>query len=185
MAPRSPKPSPEARPPAVVVSRYNGSITGRLLEGALREVERRRGSRADVAVFDAPGAFELPVIAHAAAASGKYSCVVALGCLVRGETSHDRYIAEAVANTLAEASIRTGVPIAFGVLTVDTPEQAEARAGGRKGNKGAEAMAAALDAAAVVAAIGGGAARISRRLPDKARSGGVRPGGGRSKGAAR
>lgn len=111
--------------------------------------------------------------------------MVALGCLVRGETSHDRYIAEAVANTLAEASIRAGIPIAFGVLTVDTPEQAEARAGGRKGNKGAEAMAAALDAAAVIAAIGGGAARISRRLPDKARRGRVRPGGGRSKGAAR
>ncbi|MEX2218861.1 MAG: 6,7-dimethyl-8-ribityllumazine synthase [Phycisphaerales bacterium] len=178
--PRAEPPLRGAGPPrvAVIVSRYNGSITGALLEGALDRYEFRAGPRAAVAVFDAPGAFELPVLALAAAQSGVYDAVVALGCLIKGETRHDRYIADACARGLAEASLRTGVPIAFGVLTVDTPDQARQRAGGRDGNKGADAMDAALDAFECLRAIRTGAtawpkdrAAATPRARDKAAPG--------------
>ncbi|TVQ59402.1 MAG: 6,7-dimethyl-8-ribityllumazine synthase [Phycisphaerales bacterium] len=131
---------------AIVVSRYNSWITDRLLQGAVEEYSRLGGPAAPVMVH-APGAFELPVIAHALAATGRYDAVVALGCVIRGETSHDRHIAQAVSGGILQASIATGVPIAFGVLTVETEEQAEARAGGKEGNKGAEAMRAAVETA--------------------------------------
>jgi 6,7-dimethyl-8-ribityllumazine synthase len=143
--------SPTPPPPlAIVVSRYNASITDRLLEGALAEYRARGGAPTAVDVFPAPGSYELPAIALAAAASRRYGAVVALGCLIKGETSHDRYIAEAVAHGLVEVTMRTGVPVALGVLTVDTPEQAAARAGGSQGNKGREAVAAALETAGVI-----------------------------------
>lgn len=141
---------------AVVVSRYNRSITKALLDGALGAFEAAGGKRTSVAVYHAPGSFELPALALAAAESGRYKAVVALGCLIRGQTRHDRYIAGAVAQGLTEVSLKTGVPVTFGVLTVDTPRQARARSGGKKGNKGADAMSAALDAAACIAAISGG-----------------------------
>ncbi len=102
-------------------------------------------------MYEAPGSFEVPGIAMAAAKSGKFGAVVALSCIIRGETRHDRYLAQAVANGLMAVSTATGVPVGFGVLTVESVKQARERAGGKKGNKGAEAMAAALDAAAVIA----------------------------------
>ncbi len=146
---------------AIVVSRYNGWITSRLEEGALAEFERLGGRREDAVIVPAPGAFELPVLARAAA-EGR-DAVVALGCLIRGETRHDRVIADAVAGGLVRVSIETGVAVGFGVLTVDSAKQAEARATavgdlaeadetGRRGkrpvsNKGVEAMAAAVQTA--------------------------------------
>src|SRR5262245_47213534 len=113
------------RPPRVciVVSRYNSSITDRLLDGAAA-VFRRQHPQGELEVFEAPGAFELPVIAHSAATQGRFDGVLAIGCIIKGETRHDEYIAHAVAGGLTEASIRTGVPIAFGVLTVDSIPQA-------------------------------------------------------------
>lgn len=157
---------------AVVVSRYNASVTDRLCLGAIEACVRRTGRTPTV--LEAPGAFELPVIAHAAAGSGHFDGVVALGCLIRGETIHDRVIADAVAQAIQAAMIMTGVPIAFGVLTVENAAQAEARAGGDHGNKGDEAMGALLDTvAAVRAAAAGGDSRISRTVADKAKGRGT------------
>lgn len=141
---------------AVVVSRYNRWITDRLEEGAIEEHRRLTGGAGQVTVLEAPGSFELPVIARAAAVSGRFDAVVCLGCIIRGETSHDRHIATATAQAIARVSIDTGVPVAFGVLTVESADQAEARAGGEVGNKGAEAMSAALATAGVIAALTGG-----------------------------
>lgn len=158
-------------PVAVVVSRYNASITDRLLEGAIAEYEGRGGRADGVTVLEAPGAYELPAIALAAARTGRFAAVVALGCLIRGETRHDRHIAGAVANGLVSVTMQTGLPAAFGVITAEDADQARARAGGKKGNKGKEAMAAALDAAAVIAALGAPAGdRAARIVPaaDKA-----------------
>ena len=140
-------------PSAVVVSRYNETITSVMLDGAIGAYTARGGVDSDLAVLEAPGAYELISIANAAASSGIYGSVVCLGCVIRGETSHDQHINSAVANGLANISIKTGVPVAFGVLTTNTNEQAIARAGGDKGNKGAEAMDAALDAAQAICVI--------------------------------
>lgn len=156
---------------AVVTSRYNASITDALREGAVGAYVRAGGRRSDLEHVFAPGAFELPVLSMAAAESGLFSGVLALGCLIRGETSHDRYIAEAVAHGLVGVSLATGIPVAFGVLTVDTPEQARDRAGGRRGNKGAEAMSALLETMDAIAALGEGAPPAPPKAPrpDKAR----------------
>ncbi|MBL9031086.1 MAG: 6,7-dimethyl-8-ribityllumazine synthase [Phycisphaerae bacterium] len=148
---------------AIVVSRYNASITDRLVEGAREEYARRGGEAGAVDVFEAPGAFELPFLARQAAATGRYGGVVTLGCIIRGETRHDRYIAQAVASGIVTASLASRVPIAFGVLTTESAKQARARAGGEKGNKGAEAMAALLAtiASSVAIAKGEPSARIA------------------------
>lgn len=138
-------PSNDAHPAvAIVFSRYNGSITGPLREAAeARYAERCDG--AEPAVIEAPGAYELIAISAAAAKSGHFRGVVALGCVIKGETDHDVYINHAVADGLARISIETGVAAAFGLVTTNDAEQARARAGGDKGNKGAEAMDAVLD----------------------------------------
>lgn len=145
--PGQPDPTLDARGvrPAIVVSRFNPEITESLLAGALDELERLGGDRAAARVVRVPGAFELPVAAGALARSGTVDAVVALGCLIHGETAHDRVIADAVAGALAALSAHTGVPIGFGVLTVGSIEQARARAGGERGNKGADALAAAVE----------------------------------------
>ena len=151
----SPSPQPSAPPPplAVVVSRYNASVTSRLLEGARAEYARRGGTDASLAVFEAPGTFELPTVAAAAARAGVWRGVVCLGCVIRGETSHDEVIAHAVARALAELSVTSGLPVGFGVVTAQSIAHAAARAGGDKGNRGADAMAAVLDAAGSIAAV--------------------------------
>lgn len=131
---------------AIVVSRYNRTITDRLLAGAIAEFERRGGQRDHLTVIDAPGAFELPALANLAASQGRFDGVLALGCIIRGETEHDRYIAEAVATGLTQVAMTFGVPVGFGVLTVNDADQALARAGGDHGNKGAESMGAVMDA---------------------------------------
>lgn len=140
-------------PCAIVVSRYNDTITSVMLDGAVNAYTDAGGSPDSLAVLEAPGAFELVSIASVLAGSGMYESVVCLGCVIKGETSHDVHISSAVANGCAEISIKTGVPVAFGVLTTNTIEQAIERAGGRVGNKGAEAMAAVLGAAGAIAAI--------------------------------
>lgn len=138
---------------AIVASRYNGDVMTRLLDGAEAEFLRCKGAREHLAVVRVPGAFELPVACAAAARSGEYDAVVALGCLIKGETDHDRVIADAVANGLVSISLETGVPVLFGVLTVNSMEQALARAGGEAGNKGAEAVAAAIESVQALRAI--------------------------------
>lgn len=142
---------------ALVVARYNQWITDRLRDGAAETLERLAGDRASLTEIGAPGSFELPVLARAAVESGRFHAVVCLGCLIRGETDHDRHIASAVATALASLSTgnATGpaVPVAFGVITANDAEQAEARAGGAMGNKGAEAMEAALHTLGAIRAL--------------------------------
>lgn len=160
---------------AVVVSRYNGSVTSRLLEGALAAYRAAGGDERAVTVVDAPGAYELVALCNTAAKTGRFDAVVALGCIIKGETEHDRHIAQAVAGGLARITVETGVPIALGVLTVNTARQARERAGGAMGNKGAEAMDAALATVAAARALEAGAAAPGRAaaLPDKAKRNGA------------
>ncbi len=112
---------------AVVVSRFNGEITNRLLERALEELQEVGVARESVMVMPVPGAFELPLAAMALAKTRRYACVVALGCVIRGDTPHFEYVASEAASGLQLAALETGVPVSFGVLTVDTREQAEER----------------------------------------------------------
>ena len=127
---------------AIVASRYNGEITNQLLEAALEELDGAGVRREAVTVMPVPGAFELPLAAMALAKTRRYACVVALGCVVRGETPHFDFIASEAASGLQLAALETGVPVAFGVLTVDVKEQALARI-----SKGAEAVRTALEMA--------------------------------------
>ena len=126
----------------IVTARFNGEITNRLLESALAALEDAGVGRDAVTVMAVPGAFELPLGAMALAKTRRYSCIVALGCVIRGETAHFEYVAGEAASGLQLAALETGVPVAFGVLTVDTLEQALARA-----DKGAEAVRTALEMA--------------------------------------
>jgi len=129
---------------AILVSRYNELVTARLLEGAL-ECCRAAGLPPDmVDVIWLPGSFELGAAAAQAARTGRYACLVALGAVIRGETAHFEYVAGEAARGLTEVAVREGLPVGFGVLTVDDIDQAMARAGGAAGNKGYEAAAAAL-----------------------------------------
>jgi 6,7-dimethyl-8-ribityllumazine synthase len=129
---------------AVVVSRYNESITTRLLDGALGTLREHGVSDEAIDVAWVPGAFEIPLVAARFAAGGRHLAVLCLGAVIRGETTHDQHINRAVSNELCAAGVRTGVPVLFGVLTCDTLEQAIHRAGGNVGNKGSECAAAAL-----------------------------------------
>jgi 6,7-dimethyl-8-ribityllumazine synthase len=149
-----PLPATEVRRVAIVWSRYNDFITRPLLDGAIAEFRRQVGSEDGLVVLEASGSFEVPMLVQCAAASGRFDAVVALGCIIKGETSHDLHLATAVTNSLLATARETGVPVGLGVLTVDNEEQAKARAGGLKGNKGVEAMAAALDTAGSLAALG-------------------------------
>ena len=140
---------------AILVSRYNELITSRLLEGALACCAEAGIARADVDVVWVPGAFELPVAAAAAAGTKRYACLVALGAVIRGDTPHFEYVAGEAARGLNAVAVQHGLPVGFGVLTVDTMQQAMDRAGGSSGNKGQEAAAAALEAADVIAQLRG------------------------------
>ena len=140
---------------AILVSRYNELITSRLLEGALACCSEAGIARADVDVVWVPGAFELPVAAAAAAGTKRYACLVALGAVIRGDTPHFEYVAGEAARGLNAVAVQHGLPVGFGVLTVDTMQQAVDRAGGSAGNKGHEAAAAALQAADVIAQLRG------------------------------
>jgi 6,7-dimethyl-8-ribityllumazine synthase len=142
------------RPPgrvAILVSRYNELVTAKLLDGALACCREAGIESECLDVIWVPGAFELPAAAAAAAATDRYSCLVALGAVVRGETPHFEFVAGEAARGLNLVSVTHGLPVGFGVLTVDSIQQALDRAGGSAGNKGHEAAAAAIGAADVIA----------------------------------
>jgi 6,7-dimethyl-8-ribityllumazine synthase len=126
----------------IVVGRFNGELTNVLLENALDELDQAGVSREAVTILPVPGAFELPLAAMALAKTRRFACVVALGCIIRGETAHFDFIASEAASGLQLAAIETGIPVSFGVLTCDTKEQAQARLA-----KGAEAARTALEMA--------------------------------------
>ncbi len=130
---------------ALVLSRFNSFITERLLDGARDALLRHGGDESLLAVVRTPGAFELPLAAKKLAESGKYDAVVALGAVIRGSTPHFDYVAAEVSKGLAQIGLSTGVPVAFGVLTCDTIEQAVERAGTKAGNKGFDAAMTAME----------------------------------------
>ncbi len=132
----------ENRRVGIVVARFNGDVTTALLESALAELEERGVTRDSVTVMPVPGAFELPLAAMALAKTRRFSCVVALGCVIRGDTPHFDYVSGEAASGLQLAAIETGVPVAFGVLTLDRADQAESRYA-----KGAEAVRTGLEMA--------------------------------------
>ncbi len=138
---------------AVVAARFNDAIVELLVRGALGELRRHGGADEDVEVVWVPGAFELPVVLQHLAASGRYDALVALGCVVRGATPHFDHVAGQAAAGTAAVARETGVPIAFGVLTTDTWEQAVERSGGKLGNKGAEAALTAVETARLLQAL--------------------------------
>ena len=141
---------------AVVVSRFNGEITSQLLASALEELDRAGVAREAVTVVPVPGAFELPLATLALAKTRRFACVVALGCVVRGETAHFDFVAGEAASGLQLAAIETGVPVAFGVLTTETVEQATERI-----DKGAEAARTALEMADLFAQLRASAAQAT------------------------
>jgi 6,7-dimethyl-8-ribityllumazine synthase len=138
---------------AVLVSRFNSFVTERLLEGAMDGLLRHEASDEDVVVYRVPGAFEMPLVAQRTAASGKFDAVIALAAVIRGSTPHFDYVAAETSKGLAAASLQTGVPIAYGVLTTDTVEQAIDRAGAKAGNKGWQAAVSAIEMANLLKAM--------------------------------
>ena len=138
----------------IVVSRFNGEVTGRLLDSALEELEACGVDAGSITVMPVPGAFELPLAAMALAKTRRFACVVALGCVIRGDTPHFDYVASEAASGLQLAAIETGVPVSFGVLTLDRPDQAAPRF-----DKGAEAVRTALEMADLFSNLRAAAAR--------------------------
>jgi 6,7-dimethyl-8-ribityllumazine synthase len=138
---------------AIAASRFNRLVTDPLVAGAVDALRRHGVAEADIDVAWAPGSFELPLVAARLAASGHYAGVVALGAVVRGETAHFDHVAGQAAAGLAAVARDASVPVAFGVLTTETMEQALDRAGGKAGNKGAEAALAVLEMAGLLEAI--------------------------------
>jgi 6,7-dimethyl-8-ribityllumazine synthase len=147
---------------ALVVSKYNDFVTDRLQAGALEALAGAGVAPDDVTVVRVPGAFEIPLAAQHAAERGRFDAVVCLGCVIRGETPHFEYICSAVAQGLTQASAATGIPMAFGVLTTNSVEEALARAGEGPGNKGREAAVAAIEMAEVLAQLKQGQQPSSR-----------------------
>jgi 6,7-dimethyl-8-ribityllumazine synthase len=134
----------------IVLSRFNDFITSRLLDGAVDGLVRHGAVEKDIDVVRVPGSFEIPLVAKKMAASGKYDAVICLGTVIRGATPHFDFVAAEVSKGIASASLETGVPIAFGVITSDTIEQAVERAGSKSGNKGWDAAITAIEMAQVV-----------------------------------
>ena len=139
---------------AIVVSRFNGAVTGKLLEGALAELESAGVAREAITIMPVPGAFELPIAAMALAKTRRYACIVALGCVIRGDTPHFDFVAGEAASGLQLAALETGVPVAFGVLTLEEADQADDRLA-----KGAEAVRTGLEMADVFAQLRAAAQR--------------------------
>jgi len=137
-------PSAEGYKIYIVVSEWNEHITSPLLEGAVSTLEKLKVSKKDREVFKVPGTFELPVAAKSLLQAKQVDAVICLGCVIKGETDHDVYINQSVANALNQLAIVSGKPIIFGVLTVNSLEQAKDRAGGKHGNKGVEAAVTAV-----------------------------------------
>ncbi|MEX2420486.1 MAG: 6,7-dimethyl-8-ribityllumazine synthase [Actinomycetota bacterium] len=135
---------------AIAVARFNELVTKKLLEGALGALAANGVAKVDIDVVWVPGAFELPIVARRLAASRTYDGVICLGAVIRGETAHFDHVAGQAAEGIRTASQETGVPVAFGVLTTDTLEQALDRAGGAHGNKGWDAATAAIETASLL-----------------------------------
>ncbi len=140
---------------ALVASRFNESIVERLVQGAVDTLASLGADTASLVLFRVPGAFDLPPVVRRLAGSGNFDAIVALGAVIRGETPHFDYVAGECAAGLARIASETGVPVAFGVLTTDTVEQAEERSGGAEGNKGADAARAAIELANLMRKLGG------------------------------
>jgi 6,7-dimethyl-8-ribityllumazine synthase len=130
-----------------VTTRWNHFITDRLVEGALDTIERHGGDPAAAVLIKVPGAFEIPLAVSQLAKSGKYDAIIAIGAVIRGSTPHFDYVAGEATKGISQVSVATGVPIAFGVITADSIEQAIERAGTKMGNKGAEAALVAIEMA--------------------------------------
>jgi len=135
---------------AIVVSRFNSFITERLLSGALDALERAGADEKKIEVVRVPGSFEIPVAAKRLAQTGRYDALICLGCIIRGDTQHFDFISAEVTRGIQLVAVETGVPVAFGVLTTDTLEQAVDRAGAKSGNKGAEAALSAVEMATLL-----------------------------------
>jgi 6,7-dimethyl-8-ribityllumazine synthase len=138
---------------AMVVARFNEFITSRLVDGAMDELTRHGANPDNLTQVWVPGSWELPLVAQKLAASGRYAAVLCLGCVIRGQTPHFEYVAAEVAKGIAQASLATGVPVTFGVITADSLEQAIDRAGAKTGNKGADAARSAIEMANLLAVI--------------------------------
>ena len=138
---------------AVIVSKYNDFVTDRLQKGALAALTHFGVRDEDVTVIRVPGAFEIPLVAQKVAQRGEFDAIIALGAVIRGGTPHFDYVAGECTKGLAQVSLQFGVPVAFGVLTVDSIEQAIERSGTKAGNKGAEAALSALEMVSLMAAL--------------------------------
>ncbi|HEX8550239.1 MAG TPA: 6,7-dimethyl-8-ribityllumazine synthase [Abditibacteriaceae bacterium] len=139
---------------AFVVARFNDFITERLLEGALQTLKQHGGDAEKCEVARVPGAFELPIVARALAKTGRFDAVVCLGCVIKGATDHYDYVCGQTASGIMSAGLDTDVPVIFGVLTTNSIEQAIERAGTKAGNKGTDAVLAAIETANVLRSIG-------------------------------
>ena len=140
---------------AIVVSRWNDFITKALLAGALDALSRHGAEEKNVSVAWVPGSFEIPLAIQTMANTGRYDALLALGCVIRGATSHYDHIASAVASGVKEAALASGLPVSFGVITVESIEQAIERAGSKAGNKGFEAAVVAIEMADLLRKIKG------------------------------
>ncbi|HXX80245.1 MAG TPA: 6,7-dimethyl-8-ribityllumazine synthase, partial [Thermodesulfovibrionales bacterium] len=134
----------------IIVSRFNDFITSKLLDGALDALRRHGASEKDIEVVKVPGSFEIPMIARKLASKGTYHALICLGTVIRGATPHFEYVSAEVSKGIASASMETGTPIAFGIITSDTIEQAVERAGTKSGNKGWDAAITAIEMAQVM-----------------------------------
>jgi len=161
---------------AIVAARFNAALVDQLIEGATRAFEAHGGGADSLLVRRVPGAFELPLAALKFAASGEFQAVVALGCVIRGDTPHFEYVAGECARGIMDASLAAGVPVIFGVLTTETQAQAEERASPARMNKGGESMEAALEMIGLLApfASAGRKPRAKRAIRNKGRRRGAR-----------
>ena len=130
---------------AVVAARFNAVIVDRLVAGALAGLKRNGVAETAIDIVHVPGSYEIPLVAQKLGKGGKHAAVICLGAVIRGDTDHYDYVAGAAANGIANASLNTGIPVIFGILTCDTMEQAVNRAGGKSGNKGFEAAVTAIE----------------------------------------
>jgi 6,7-dimethyl-8-ribityllumazine synthase len=130
---------------AIIVSRFNDFVTGKLLEGAIDAIERSGGEKKDIDIFRVPGAFEIPLVAKRVAKANKHDAIICLGAVIRGETPHFDYIASEVTKGIALLNLEFVIPISYGIITADNTEQAIERAGSKLGNKGFQSTRSAIE----------------------------------------